>query len=55
MTLTKEQQTRKGEEIAELLNLKHSADFTDRYDTSGGDKTALGLYLTVKRLMEAVK
>jgi len=50
--MNKEQQAQKGKEIAELLNLKRCKDFPDRYDTSGGTKTDLGLYLTIKRIME---
>ena len=42
-------QTRRGEALAELLNLKPK---NGRYSTSWGDKTALGLYLTVWRFME---
>ena len=52
MELSKEQQAAKGKEIAELLQLKKCRDYPDRYDTNGGNKTDIGLYLTIKRLME---
>ena len=42
--------TRKGEALAKLLHLKKNA--IGRYDTAWGDKTALGLYLTVCRVIE---
>ena len=43
--------TRRGELLAELLLLKKKRD-NGRYNTSWGDKTALGLFLSVKRIIE---
>lgn len=42
---------RRGELLAEVLQLKKQRD-NGRYDTSWGDKTALGLFLTVQRIIE---
>ena len=41
---------RKGEKLIEVLGLRRNA--ADRIDTTWGDKTALGLYHTVKRIIE---
>jgi len=42
-----------GETIAEILMLKEDKGYTPkRYKTTWGNKTALGLYGTVKRLIE---
>jgi hypothetical protein len=44
---------RKGELIVELLGLQPLRGYEDpRYDTSAGTKTALGLYNTIKRIIE---
>ncbi len=45
--------TRIGLKIMELLFLK--LDSQGRVDTNGGDKTPLGLALTVKRIFEEEK
>jgi len=39
-----------GKALANLLHLKKNKN--GRYDTSWGDKTELGLYLTIKRVVE---
>jgi hypothetical protein len=39
-----------GKEIADMLMLKR--DKNGRYETTWGNKTPLGLYLTLKRLIE---
>ena len=41
----------KGHELADLLNLRPNRS-TLRYELTTGDKTSLGLYLTVKRFIE---
>lgn len=46
-------QIKRAELLAEVLGLKKSLD--GRYDTTWGDKTALGLYLTVVRIIEEGK
>jgi hypothetical protein len=44
---------RRGKMIVDLLGLKPLRGYEDpRYDTSGGTKTVLGLYNTVKRIIE---
>ena len=40
-----------GEQWAEFLNLKKSTTHPDRYQMSGGEKTATGVYYTLKRLV----
>jgi len=42
--------TTTGELLANLLHLKKNDK--GRYDTAWGDKTALGLYLTIKRVID---
>lgn len=44
-------QARIGKDWAEFLMLDTSRDHDDRYVLSGGDKTALGVYRTLKRLI----
>ena len=45
----------KGEEWAKILMLKRSKEHPDRYDTEWGDKTALGIYYTICRLVLEVQ
>ncbi len=40
-----------GEQWAEFLKLKKSKNHPDRYEMSGGDKTATGVYHTLTRLI----
>ena len=40
-----------GEKWADFLNLRKSKNHPDRYDIHGGDKTALGIYHTLRRLI----
>jgi hypothetical protein len=47
---------RRGEMIVELLGLRPLRGYEDpRYDTSAGTKTSLGLYNTIKRIIEEGK
>jgi len=46
-----EEQIEKGKKLAELLDLKIKEN--GRYDTTWGDKTPLGLFLTVQRIIES--
>lgn len=48
-TLTEEEQIVYGELFAKLLKMKKNKD---RWDTAWGTKTNLGLYRTIKRLVE---
>jgi hypothetical protein len=50
MKLSDEQKTEIGEKLIELLALKVKSN--GRVDTSVGDKTPKGLFLTVKRFIE---
>lgn len=47
--LTTNEQTKAGENIALVLGLK--LDEHGRYPTTIGNKTALGLYLTIQRII----
>lgn len=49
--LNEAEQTRRGELLAEVLMLKIKRS-NGRYNSSWGDKTALGLFLTVQRIIE---
>ena len=40
-----------GESWAAFLNLKKSTTHPDRYQMTGGEKTATGVYHTLKRLV----
>lgn len=57
--LSDQEQIRRGELIVELFSLKairsqaHDLGMTNRlYDTKHGTKTALGLFRSIKRLIE---
>lgn len=50
--ITEKQQAEIGQQWAEILMLKKSKDYPDRYDLTTGDKTALGVYRTIKRMVE---
>jgi len=50
-TLTELEETRRGIILANVLQLRAKRD-NGRYDLVGGDKTALGLYRTIKRIIE---
>lgn len=41
-----------GEQWAQFLNLKKSTTHPDRYQMTGGEKTAMGVYHTLKRLVD---
>ena len=45
------EETRRGQMLADVLDLPHSTE-PGRYRTEWGSKTALGLYRTVKRIIE---
>lgn len=45
------EQAMRGDLLASVLGLKKKRS-NGRYDTSWGDKTALGLFLTVQRIIE---
>lgn len=51
-TLTEEEQIAYGELFAKLLKMKKNKEHKDRWDTAWGTKTSLGLYRTIKRLVE---
>jgi len=50
--LDENEERRRGELLIELLGLKFTKQYPDRVETSGGTKTTLGLYRTIKRLVE---
>lgn len=49
--MTKDEKIKQGEAWAQILMLKRSREFKDRYLTTWGDKTALGIYETITRLV----
>lgn len=55
--LTEAEQTARGQEIARVLQLKHARDQNgkrykpERYNTTHGTKTALGLFRTLEHLL----
>jgi len=53
-TLTELEQTRRGILLADVLGLRAKRD-NGRYGTTWGDKTAFGLYHTVKRIIDEGK
>jgi hypothetical protein len=53
MNLTNEEILKRGLLLAEVLQLKETEEHNDkRYKTTWGTKTAYGLYLTAKRIIE---
>ena len=46
---------RRGELLAKVFQLKPDPEHKDRYLTEWGTKTALGVYLTAKRIIETGK
>ena len=53
--ITEQEEIRRGELIAEVLCLRRSPREQDRYLTAWGTKTDLGLFRTVKRIIEEGK
>jgi len=50
--LTEQQETERGQLIADVLKLRRYPTERDRYATEWGSKTALGVFRTVKRIIE---
>jgi hypothetical protein len=50
--LTEDEKALRGLRLIEILGLKRSKEEAGRYLTTWGTKTALGIYLTVKRILE---
>ena len=50
--LSEQEQTRRGQLLADTLQLRKSRAALGLYRTDWGAKTALGLYRTVKRIIE---
>lgn len=48
--ISEAEEARRGQLLAEILGLKLKRG-TDRYSTTWGDKTALGLFRLVERIM----
>lgn len=53
--LTEAEETRRGELIAEVLGLRRNPREQDRWLTTWGTKTSIGLFRTMKRLVEEGK
>lgn len=51
LTPTERRQHERGLYLARLLGIKRKAN--GRYDTAWGDKTAVGLFLTLRRVINA--
>ena len=49
--ISEQEETRRGELLAEILHLKRSKTECGRYLTVWGTKTALGIYRTVERIV----
>ena len=54
VTMDDEQAVKVGEEIIDLFDLKHIGK-SDRYRTTWGNKTAMGLGYSINRIMEKHK
>lgn len=53
MEILEQEKIIKGQQIAKILMLRENKGYTPkRYKTTWGNKTALGIYGTVKRLIE---
>lgn len=48
---TEEEQAIRGKRLAEVLRLRKDPEYKDRYQTSWGGKTAVGVFATVRRLV----
>lgn len=53
--LTEQEETRRGEMLALVLQLQKSQAEPGRYRTDWGTKTPLGIFRTVKRIVEEGK
>lgn len=53
--LTEEQQKERGQLIADVLKLRKDPEHKDRYQTTWGTKTALGIFLVVERIIQEGK
>lgn len=51
---TIEKQAEIGKTLAKILCLKRSKTNKERYQTTWGDKTALGIFNTINRLAEEI-
>ena len=51
--ITEDQEREVGEVIAQALYLKKDRIYPDRYKTDWGTKTALGLFRTLRHIIEA--
>jgi hypothetical protein len=51
-TINETEETRRGELIVQILMLEPSRRESGRYETEWGTKTPLGLYRTIKRIIE---
>ncbi len=50
-TLTDDEEARRGTLIAQVLKLRHTREYPDRYNTDWGTKTAKGLFRTMQRIV----
>jgi len=51
-TISEAEEAKRGEEIARRLSLKPLKEFNPvRYETTGGNKTALGLFRTMQSII----
>ena len=53
--LPEAEQARRGQMIAEALNLRKCFEHADRWRTDWGTKTSLGLFRTLKRMIDEGK
>lgn len=52
---TEEEKDKIGKAIADILMLRKDKDHKDRYQTTWGNKTAIGIFNTVLRIAEDIQ
>jgi len=53
--LSEQEQTKIGEQLVKALKLKRDTEHKDRYQTTWGTKTPLGVYRTIEGIIELAK
>jgi hypothetical protein len=52
MEVIEREQIEIGEQLAEIFQLKKAKGYKDRYETTWGTKTAMGIYAVAARLIK---
>lgn len=50
-TLSETEQAKRGAMLAEVLKLRHDREYPDRWQTTWGTKTDLGLFRAIERIV----